>query len=344
MDFHFKDAIGRLWQLTTVQCDFALPERFDMEYVGEDNERHRPVMIHRAILGTLERFSAVLIEHYAGAFPLWLAPEQVRIVPGRRPPRRARDGLAARAAEPGSARPSTTRQETVGEEDPRLAADEGRRTPSSSATATSRPGRVGPRPEGTRGARGDVRRLRRRLGGGGGPRSLAARRSFAAASSVERLWTPWRMEYIQAAQHERGRVLLLREPAAGDDEASLILRADSHAFACLNIYPYNPGHLLVAPFRHEGDLEALRRRAARAGRRAAAALRVGPQGVHAAPRVQSRDEPGSGGRRRVPGHLHWHVVPRWGGDTNFMPIVGETRVLPELLADTYLRLKPGFEA
>jgi threonyl-tRNA synthetase len=81
VDFHFRDAIGRLWQLTTVQCDFALPERFDMEYTGEDNQRHRPVMIHRAILGTLERFSAVLIEHYGGAFPLWLAPEQIRFVP-----------------------------------------------------------------------------------------------------------------------------------------------------------------------------------------------------------------------------------------------------------------------
>jgi threonyl-tRNA synthetase len=81
VDFHFRDAIGRLWQLTTVQCDFGLPERFQMEYVGEDNQRHRPVMIHRAILGSIERFSAVLIEHYAGAFPLWLAPEQVRIVP-----------------------------------------------------------------------------------------------------------------------------------------------------------------------------------------------------------------------------------------------------------------------
>jgi threonyl-tRNA synthetase len=81
VDFHFRDAIGRLWQLTTVQCDFALPERFDMEYVGEDNQRHRPVMIHRAILGTLERFSGVLIEHYAGAFPLWLSPEQVRLAP-----------------------------------------------------------------------------------------------------------------------------------------------------------------------------------------------------------------------------------------------------------------------
>jgi threonyl-tRNA synthetase len=81
VDFHFRDAIGRLWQLTTVQVDFALPERFDMEFVGEDNERHRPVMIHRAILGSIERFSGVLIEHYAGAFPLWLAPEQVRLVP-----------------------------------------------------------------------------------------------------------------------------------------------------------------------------------------------------------------------------------------------------------------------
>jgi len=81
VDFHFRDAIGRLWQLTTVQCDFALPERFDMEYTGEDNQRHRPVMLHRAILGTLERFSAVLIEHYGGAFPLWLSPEQIRFVP-----------------------------------------------------------------------------------------------------------------------------------------------------------------------------------------------------------------------------------------------------------------------
>ena len=81
VDFHFRDAIGRLWQLTTVQCDFGLPERFQMEYVGEDNQRHRPVMIHRAILGSIERFTAVLIEHYAGAFPLWLSPEQVRLLP-----------------------------------------------------------------------------------------------------------------------------------------------------------------------------------------------------------------------------------------------------------------------
>ncbi|HWC32211.1 MAG TPA: threonine--tRNA ligase [Actinomycetota bacterium] len=81
VDFHFHDAIGRLWQLTTVQCDFALPERFGMEYMAEDNLRHRPVMVHRAILGSIERFTGVLVEHFGGAFPLWLAPEQVRIVP-----------------------------------------------------------------------------------------------------------------------------------------------------------------------------------------------------------------------------------------------------------------------
>ena len=101
VDFHARDAIGRLWQLTTVQCDFALPERFDMEYMGEDNERHRPVMIHRAILGTIERFVGVLIEHYAGAFPLWLAPEQVRFVPvADRHAEHAR-GLASRLKERG---------------------------------------------------------------------------------------------------------------------------------------------------------------------------------------------------------------------------------------------------
>lgn len=81
IDFHFPDAIGRLWQLTTIQCDFALPEAFGLEYMGEDNARHRPVMIHRAILGSVERVSGVLIEHYAGAFPAWLAPVQVVVCP-----------------------------------------------------------------------------------------------------------------------------------------------------------------------------------------------------------------------------------------------------------------------
>ena len=76
-----RDAIGRTWQMSTIQVDFQLPQRFDMSYVGADGERHRPIMIHRALFGSVERFFAVLLEHYAGAFPAWLAPEQVRILP-----------------------------------------------------------------------------------------------------------------------------------------------------------------------------------------------------------------------------------------------------------------------
>jgi threonyl-tRNA synthetase len=76
-----RDAIGRTWQMSTVQLDFQLPERFDLEYIGADNARHRPIMIHRALFGTVERFMAVLIEHYAGAMPTWLSPEQVRVLP-----------------------------------------------------------------------------------------------------------------------------------------------------------------------------------------------------------------------------------------------------------------------
>jgi threonyl-tRNA synthetase len=81
IDFHVADAIGRTWQLGTIQLDYAAPERFDLIYSGEDNREHRPVVIHRAILGSLERCIAILIEHYAGDFPLWLAPEQVRVLP-----------------------------------------------------------------------------------------------------------------------------------------------------------------------------------------------------------------------------------------------------------------------
>jgi threonyl-tRNA synthetase len=81
LDFMVKDAIGRKWQLGTIQVDYNLPERFELEYIGADNMRHRPVMIHRAPFGSLERFIAVLIEHCAGKFPLWLSPEQVAILP-----------------------------------------------------------------------------------------------------------------------------------------------------------------------------------------------------------------------------------------------------------------------
>ena len=81
LDFMVKDAIGRRWQLGTIQVDYNLPERFELEYMGSDNQKHRPVMIHRAPFGSMERFVAVLIEHTAGKFPLWLTPDQVAILP-----------------------------------------------------------------------------------------------------------------------------------------------------------------------------------------------------------------------------------------------------------------------
>ncbi|MFZ5624747.1 MAG: threonine--tRNA ligase, partial [Gemmatimonadota bacterium] len=81
IDFDVADSIGRKWQLGTIQLDYAAPERFDLTYVGEDNHEHRPVVIHRAMCGSFERFIAILIEHFAGAFPVWLAPEQVRVLP-----------------------------------------------------------------------------------------------------------------------------------------------------------------------------------------------------------------------------------------------------------------------
>lgn len=81
IDIKIEDAIGRVWQLGTIQLDFNLPERFELEYTGDDNQKHRPIMIHRALFGSIERFFGVLIEHYAGAFPLWLAPVQVAVLP-----------------------------------------------------------------------------------------------------------------------------------------------------------------------------------------------------------------------------------------------------------------------
>ncbi len=81
IDFHLEDSIGRTWQCGTIQLDFQMPERFDLTYVGQDGEKHRPVMIHRVVFGSIERFMAIITEHYAGAFPLWLSPVQVKVLP-----------------------------------------------------------------------------------------------------------------------------------------------------------------------------------------------------------------------------------------------------------------------
>ena len=95
LDFHIEDCLGRTWQCGTIQLDSQLPERFHLEYVGEDGLKHRPVMIHRVVFGSIERFIGVITEHFSGAFPLWLTPVQVKILPVTE---RAHDYAAAVAA------------------------------------------------------------------------------------------------------------------------------------------------------------------------------------------------------------------------------------------------------
>ena len=104
IDLKVNDALGREWQLSTIQFDFNLPEKFDLTYIGEDGQEHRPYMIHRALLGSMERFFGVLIEHYGGAFPVWLSPSAGRGHPHRRPPqRRGLSGARRNSRRPGCA-------------------------------------------------------------------------------------------------------------------------------------------------------------------------------------------------------------------------------------------------
>jgi ATP adenylyltransferase len=154
------------------------------------------------------------------------------------------------------------------------------------------------------------------------------------------------MEYIEAAKHEPDGACvfcaILQGPETSGEVEERILAREELAFATLAKYPYNPGHLLVLPTRHTGELDDLsvEENASIADllRRSVRALREvsDPHGFNVG--LNLGRVAGAG----IPEHLHWHVVPRWGGDTNFMPVVGKTRVMPELLADTYRRLKPHF--
>lgn len=151
------------------------------------------------------------------------------------------------------------------------------------------------------------------------------------------------MEYIRTATEvDAGECIFCSLPAAGDDEAAHVLRRGELAFVVLNAFPYNPGHLMVAPLRHTGDFEDLTEEESDEltllQRIAMRALReeMAPHGFNVGMNI------GKVAGAGFPGHLHWHIVPRWNGDTNFMPITGQTRVLPELLDETFRKLKPRF--
>jgi ATP adenylyltransferase len=160
---------------------------------------------------------------------------------------------------------------------------------------------------------------------------------------VERLWTPWRRAYLESADgHSTGCFLCAHAADAEHDRENLVLFRAASVFVLLNLYPYNSGHLMVAPYEHIGDFPRL------VPGTAAELMAVTQRSVDALQQVYAPDgfnlgmNLGASAGAGVPDHLHMHVVPRWNGDTNFMPVVGGTRVLPESLDQTYERLEPHF--
>ncbi|MBW3591987.1 MAG: HIT domain-containing protein [Actinobacteria bacterium] len=149
-----------------------------------------------------------------------------------------------------------------------------------------------------------------------------------------------RMQYLRSGASTE--CFLCEDASTEDPPDHLVLERDPQILIVMNRYPYNSGHLLVAPLRHVGDLEELKpaelSRVMEGSLQCLSALRqvYSPQGFNVGFNL------GSAGGAGVPAHLHLHVVPRWTGDTNFMPVVGETKVLPEMLADTYAKLRPAF--
>jgi ATP adenylyltransferase len=160
----------------------------------------------------------------------------------------------------------------------------------------------------------------------------------------QRIWAPWRLAYVKDASKDSDQeCIFCAKPAAGDDEANLIVHRGERCFVILNLFPYTNGHLMVAPYEHvaalpELDPETLAEMMSLTQR----AMRV----------LEQRYEPhgynvgfnqGRVAGAGVEHHIHMHVVPRWGGDTNFMPVLGDTRVMPQTLSDSYAALKGSLD-
>ncbi len=333
-----RDAIGRTWQLSTIQVDFQLPQRFGMQYVGADNERHRPIMIHRALFGAVERFFAILLEHYAGAFPAWLAPVQVAVLPvaDRHAPYALRiaDRLRADGLPGGRARCALRLARRA--HPPR----EERQGPVRARRRRRGRGCRDGRRESSRQRRARARRRRRCV------RRASRRRGREPDVTLERLWAGWRVD-LHRHDHDAGAARVTASSAVCCTRMPTKRGSwptNDRVYAVLNAYPYTSGHLMVAPVRHEGELDAL-------SADEAAALMTMTQ--HATTAVRTAYEPdginvgmnlGRAAGAGVPGHLHVHVLPRWVGDTNFLTSVAEARVLPEPLSATLDRLRTAWPA
>ncbi|MFQ5781141.1 MAG: HIT domain-containing protein [Nitrospiria bacterium] len=158
---------------------------------------------------------------------------------------------------------------------------------------------------------------------------------------MKRLWAPWRINYIRG-EKPLG-CILCDKPKQKSDRANLILLKGKHGFVMMNLYPYNNGHLMISPYQHTGSLEDLSNEVLKdlmqMMKRSLAALRKAfqPEGVNVGLNI------GKAAGAGIDDHLHFHVVPRWEGDTNFMTVFSENRVIPEDLEETYRLLKPHFK-
>jgi ATP adenylyltransferase len=159
----------------------------------------------------------------------------------------------------------------------------------------------------------------------------------------QRIWAPWRLAYVKDASKDDQTCIFCAKPAADDDEANLIVHRGERCFVILNLFPYTNGHLMVAPYEHVGaltelgedtvaEMMALAQRSIRA-----LELKYAPHGFNVG--FNQGRVAGAG----VEHHIHMHVVPRWGGDTNFMPVLGDTRVMPQSLEQSYEMLKGTFD-
>ena len=155
----------------------------------------------------------------------------------------------------------------------------------------------------------------------------------------ERIWAPWRLEYVKdAAKDSETDCIFCAKPNAGDDEAALIVHRGELCFVILNLFPYTNGHLMVAPYEHVATLPDLDRDTVTEMMRAMDRLEqiYEPHGYNVG--CNQGRVAGAG----VEHHIHMHVVPRWGGDTNFMPVLADTRVMPQSLEDSYRALRGSF--
>jgi len=156
---------------------------------------------------------------------------------------------------------------------------------------------------------------------------------------MERLWTPWRLEYVTAASKD-GKGCVFCDALISDSATSLIVHRGTTCFVILNLYPYNNGHLMVVPQRHVGRLALLEPAEVAELMTLTRAVEMALQELYDPHGFNMGLNLGKSAGAGVLDHLHMHVVPRWNGDTNFMTVVGETRVLPEELAHTAARLRP----